>query len=185
MSKLPILINIIILVFCTNRILIEENVNATITLTSLVSDTIGKRGTLILAAELSDSVFPLNYEKNILFEIFITAKYKVKFGVWNDNPNNYVFCNVDESIPAGEYELNFDGVMFEYKNYLFLFNNKKFSFIKIDSNLIDLYSNKKVFNIEKNEKEDKTTYDLKFNISSYNNERIYLSDFTVLDNCKK
>ena len=185
MSKLPFLINIITLFFCTNRFLIEENVNATITLTSLVSDTIGKKGTLILAAELSDSVFPLNYEKNILFEIFITAKYKVKFGVWNNNPNNYVFCYVNESIPVGEYELNFDGVIFEYKNYLFLFNNKKFSFIKIDSNLIDLYSNKKVFNIEKNEKEDKTTYDLKFNISSYNNERIYLSDFTVLDNCKK
>jgi hypothetical protein len=81
--------------------------------------------------------------------------------------------------------LDFEHESFVYKNYLILFPNKKFSFKKIDSNIVDLYSNRNVFIIQKNEKEDKTTYDLKFNISSYNNERIYLSDYTVLDNCKK
>ena len=171
----------------TNRILIEEEqITVRIKLFSFVSNTVGKKGSLILDAEISDpSVFPQNYEKDILFEMSIIENYKVKCGVWRGYKCQYILCNFDESIPAGEYELDFEHESFVYKNYLILFQNKKFSFKKIDSNLVDLYSNRKVFTIDKNEKEDKTTYDLKFNISSYNNERIYLSYYTVLDNCKK
>jgi hypothetical protein len=67
MSKLPILINIITLVFCTNRILIEEE-QIIVKLFGFVSNTVGKKGSLILDAEISDpSVFPQNYEKDILF----------------------------------------------------------------------------------------------------------------------
>ena len=98
---------------------------------------------------------------------------------------NYIFCNFNESIPAGECELHLDDISIEYKDYIFiLVKTKDLIFNKIDSNLIDLYSNENNFNIEKNEKEDKNEYILKFIINSYNKEKIFLSDYYILDNCK-
>lgn len=186
MSKLLIFINILALVFCSNRFLLEEDkAKLNITLRHFNVDIIGKKGTLVLYAVIP-TIFPINYEKKILFEGDVSNKYKTDCGVWYDGKVVYIFCNVDESVPAGEHELNLDGISFEYKEYIFtLVKTKDLIFKKIDLNVIDLYSDENIFYIEKEEKEDKKTYNLRFNISSYNKEKIYLSDYYIIDNCKQ
>ena len=54
---------------------------------------------------------------------------------------------------------------------------------KIDSNIINLYSDKQVINVE----EGKDSYDLKFKINSYNQEKLFFMKdlvYTYLDKCK-
>ena len=186
MAKLLIIVNILVLAFCSNRLLLEESkTSLNITLRHFHDDIIGKRGTLVINA-IVPSEFPLSSEKKTLFEAKISDKLKVDCGILKVGDFNYIFCNFNESIPAGEYELHLDGISIEYKDYIFtLVKTEDLIFNKIDSNLIDLYSNENNFNIEKDEKEDKKEYILKFNINSYNKEKIFLSDYYILDNCKQ
>ena len=186
MAKLLILINSLALIFCSNRFLIEENrTKLNITLRHFNSDIVGKKGTLVLYVVIP-IIFPIKFEKKKLFEGDISNEYKADCGVWYDDKVVYIFCEVDESIPAGEHELNLDGISFEYKEYIFtLSKTNDLFFKKIDLDIIDLYSNENIFYIKKEEKEDQKIYNLRFNISSYNNEKIYLSDYYIIDSCKQ
>ena len=132
-------------------------------------------------------VFPLNYEKNTSFEIKISDEYKSKCGISYIFPYNMIFCLFDESIPAGEYIINIEGFFFETDKYIYnwdKYSNRKIYVYKLDKDLIDLYSNEQKIVIDKKENEDTNSYFLKFNISSYNNERIFVLINTILDNCK-
>lgn len=104
-------------------------------------------------------------------------------GFWKSEKEDfYVFCNLDNNIPAGNYTLDFSGISkFNYQNYnIILEVNKIFLIEKNNNNYLDLYSDNQVINIE----EGKELYDLKFKVVSYNNEFIFLGSFISLD-CKQ
>lgn len=82
----------------------------------------------------------------------------------------YVFCNIGNDIPAGNYSLDFSGIpKFNYQDYNVILKSEqyqKFNFEKIDKDLIDLYSDRQTINIV----EGIDSYELKFNVVSYNQE---------------
>ena len=186
MANLLLLINILSIILCSNRFLIQESKeNIIIQLLGINYTTMGRKGTLVIAVYTKIG-FPINYEKITSFEIKLSDKYKVKCGTSNIFPREVIFCLFDESIPAGEYELNLEGFIFETDKYVYSWEKKQvITLNKLDIDIIDLYSNKQKIIIDKKENEDNNSYFLKFNISSsYNNERIFVSYHTILDNCK-
>ena len=187
MANLLLLINILSIILCSNRFLIQESKeNIIIQLQRIHYTTMGRKGTLVMAVN-TEKGFPINYEKITSFEIKLSDKYKVKCGTSYIFPINYIFCLFDESIPAGEYELNLEGFIFETDKYIYSWEKKQvYTLNKLDIDIIDLYSNEQSIVIDKKENEDTNSYFLKFNISSsYNNERIFVSSHIILDNCKQ
>jgi hypothetical protein len=131
----------------------------------------------------SNDVDIIDTEKKTYFEITISEQYKAACGIWKqENRHFLVFCNIDESIPEGEYSLNLDGISFKYKKYnITLKASQLFTFKKLNENIIDLYSSKQTIIL----KEDKEIYDLKFGIVSYNNEMLIINYQHILENCKQ
>ena len=122
-------------------------------------------------------------DKKTYFEIIISDKYKINCGIWRHKHSGFqVFCNIDESIPEGEYSLNLDGISFKYKEYMVTLKaSKLFTFKKLNKNIVDWYSEEQTIIL----KEDKEIYDLKFKIVSYNNEKLFISYRHALENCKQ
>ena len=189
MSKFLILINILILIVYSNRILKEEDPNSSVFEINLGDfseyyNVVGKKGTLVI-----EESYPYQSELNIIdiekktsFKTTISDKYEVNCGLWRQEDRRFlVFCNVDESLPAGEYNLKLNGTSFEYKNYEICLIAKDLTFKKLDANVIDLYADKQSINIE----EGKENYDLKFKIVSYNKEKIIFNYENVVDNCRQ
>ena len=70
----------------------------------------------------------------------------------------FIFCNIDETIPKGDWYLSLNVISFKYNDYRFnLIANKDYSFTKNDLNKIDLYSDKQIINLD----DGKQSYDLK------------------------
>ena len=175
-----LLLSIILLASCIKRKL-EETLNVQI---SYYKDIIvGKKGTIIFYTDFFARTFQ-DTSKSTYFEAEITnnnlQSYVIKCGLWSEYDLK-VFCNIDENIPKGEWIINLDGISFKYKDYII--NLKYFSSIKFtktdDFNIVDLYSDKQTINLD----DGKQSYDLKFKIVSYNNEKIIINKNTVLD-CK-
>ena len=81
-----------------------------------------------------------------------------------------IFCEFNESFPEGKYFFNFNDT-FNYSDYrVNLLSNNTFNITKVDSNMIDIYSHPQTINVTDN----KDTYDLKFNLLSYNQESIFI-----------
>ena len=192
MEKIYILINILVLIYCSNRILVEEKIQKTlldvnITLEDFAENrnVIGIRGTLVLELDFeSETLDIIDTKRNIWFKATISDKYNVSCGLWREeNEDLYIFCNINENIPKGEHYLDLNNIQFNYNDeYLVTLKaNQKFSFTKLDTEYIDLYAEKQIINLE----EDKDSYELKFKIISYNQEKIFINYNTVIDNCKK
>ena len=139
---------------------------------------IGKKGTWIFSAycpKIVSSEF-IDVEKKGIFDVKILNEndennnYSIKCGLWKYNEDLYTFCICDEKIPQGNYTIKFDDIFFfdEYKIYL---QSEKLKIQKLDKNIIDLYSDKQIININESKE---TKSDLKFKINSYNNERLFL-----------
>jgi hypothetical protein len=187
MAKALILINTLFLILCSNlRDEITETQNIEITIRDFVeyNNVVGKKGTLVLEEQHNIiNVDIIDTEKKTYFELTISEKYKASCGIWREENRNFlVFCNIDESIPEGEYSLSLDGISFKYKEYMITLKaSQLFTFKKLNQNIIDLYSSKQTLIL----KEDKEIYDLKFGIVSYNNEMLIMNYQHVLENCKQ
>ena len=189
MAKILILINILFLILCSNLSLRDEitgNQNIEIEIENFVdyNNEVGKKGTLIFDGGFhANDVDIIDHEKKSYFEIAISEKNKTNCGLWiQENRKFLVFCNIDESIPEGEYSLNLDRISFNYKEYIInLKASQLFTFKKLNINIIDLYSYKQTIILEEN----KEIYDLKFKIVSYNNELLIINYRYVLENCKQ
>ena len=168
MSKMKSFIFIVLCLFFATCLKDEEE--STVSLNELFNKYTGKKGTLAISAS-SDYKFNEDTTRLTNFESNISDKknsYKAKCGFWKATEDKlYVFCNIDTDIPAGNYTIDFTGIpKFNYQNQTIIFSNSKFEFEKLDKELIDLYSAKQEINIV----DDKDSYELKFNVVSYNQE---------------
>lgn len=92
------------------------------------------------------------------------------------------FCYIEENIPSGNYSISFKDIKpFTHGNYYITLIAKEDSpkFQKVDKDIIDLYSDTQEIIIENS----KDSYELNFNIVSYNQEKLIFNYNLVLD-CK-
>ncbi len=94
-----------------------------------------------------------------------------------------IFCNIESNIPPGEYYIWFNktGSFNYHDQYQVNFKDcNQAKFTKVDKNIIDLYGGPKLLLI------DNTidSYDLEFNIVSYNQEVLFLNYDISLENCR-
>ena len=168
---------------------LKANLYSTVYLEGITSKYIGKKGTLTIRAS-SSYTFKEDTTMKIYFQAMIrdtknTYNNYVKCGFWKLSEGRlYVFCNTDTSIPSGNYSIDFNAIpYFNYQEYEIHFTSYyKFEFEKLDKDLVDLYANKQTINIL----EGKDSYELKFNVLSYDQEALMLKTFVnVLMNCRK
>lgn len=152
------------------------------------SNNVGKKGTLILSTEWFPILNIVNTKKETFFEATISnseqKSFKLPCGIWKEDEDSYllIFCNVNEEIPKGEWSLKLNQVSFDYKNYsITLVAESDFNFTKKDEEILDLYSDKQTINLD----DGNESYDLKFKIVSYNNNKIGLNWIKILDDCKQ
>ena len=184
---LVLFLNLFFLISCSNRKLKEIS---TTVLDVKVRDfydgnIVGKKGTIILTTDWISEDFSFT-KKNTCFSTTISnsdQSLPVQCGLWREKESDlFIFCNIDETIPKGDWTLKLNGIEFDYSDYSFnLIAETDYIFTKSDVNIIDLYSDKQIINLS----DGKKSYDLKFKIISYNQENLILNWKTVLDNCKQ
>ena len=81
----------------------------------------------------------------------------------------YFFCELDESIPKGEYIINFNNITFIYYGVEINLSSPDLEITKENFDMIDIYSGKQTINLSDNKKE----YQLKYSVNSYHNEQLY------------
>ena len=155
----------------------EENVDVTITLNSITDANLGKKGTIAIESRTDISSFNfIDTTKSIFFFSDLTngeKTYQINCGLWREEGKDlYTFCNYDENIPAGKYTLDVSKAQkITYKDYTLNFKaDTTLDFVKSDTDIIDIYSDKQTINVE----EGKENYELRFKISSYHQEPICL-----------
>ena len=188
MSKLLILLFIS---FLSINCKLEEQKDLQLYLSNISTDKVGKKGTVIVSFEQREEYIEFkNTRKEECFnsEIFDgTNNFVVNCGLWNSEDNSYeilVFCNIEENIPSGNYTLLLDEVQsFYYRDYNVTLNaeggQETLKFQKVDKDIIDLYSDIQTITIQN----EVDSYELKFNIVSYNQEKLFFSYFLILE-CK-
>ena len=190
MVKIIILINIIVFIFCSNRNLKEKStiIEVDLTVKNFIYETnvVGKHGTLVFNGNYPSDIDLdiIDTKRNSCFKTIISDKYNVNCGIWKpENEALYIFCDINENIPKGEYNLSLNNINFIYneKYSITLKAENNFPFTKLNTDINDLYSDKQIINIEEN----KESYDLKFKIVSYHQEKLLINYNLVIDNCKK
>ena len=109
-------------------------------------------------------------------------EYEINCGPWKDKERFFIFCDLKETIPKGHYFIKFNQT-FRYLDYqAFIISDEKLMITKTDEDIIDLYSNIQNINVTK----DIDIYNIKFQITSYNKERLYLSSNNIIQlDCKQ
>ena len=178
LTNLIIILGAFFLINCLK----EENIDVTITINSLDEKKIGRKGTVVINAYSSDFNI-IDTSKTISFKSKFTNggnNYDVDCGFFKaENENLYVFCNVDETIPAGEVSFNLENTgKIIYKTYSITIKQSSFIFFKkYDEDIIDLYSDQQTIIVEAG----KNDYYLKFKMVAYNKEHLSLGPFFFLD----
>ena len=185
---------LIILVGCFLFIdcLKEESAEVTITLAEIIRNDLGKKGTIAIYSSANPDFSFTDTSKSIKFQSKLKnqeKEYQVNCGFWkagNEKDDSlYTFCNYDETIPAGNYNLDISGVSpISIPGYtITLKTYGTLDFTKSDEDIVDIYSGKQTINVE----EGKDNYELRFKISSYNNEPIMISnkESTTFIDCSK
>ena len=153
---------------------------------------VGKKGSAGILTVFND-------EQNIFDKADIESKTIFNAEILDTNQKNYtidcrlwkavdinlvIFCNFDENIPQGEYSINLNNTKINYKDNEFtIYSYTDLTLNKVDKNKANLYSDIQVINVE----DGKDSYDLKFKINSYNQEKLFLMKelvFTYLDKCE-
>ena len=153
---------------------------------------VGKKGSAGILTVFND-------EQNIFDKADIESKTIFNAEILDTNQKNYtidcrlwkavdinlvIFCNFDENIPQGEYSINLNNTKINYKDNEFtIYSYTDLTLNKVDKNKAHLYSDIQVINVE----EGKDSYDLKFKINSYNQEKLFFMKelvYTYLDKCK-
>ena len=175
--------------FLSINCLKEKNNPITISLVNLYEGYTGKKGTIVIKVDTTQAFDNIkDTSKSTCFNAKITDEksnsFSIDCGFWKaENEDLFIFCNIGENIAAGNYSLNFrETPEISYSDYIITLNqNSDLKFTKYDANIIDLYSDKPTIIVEKN----KDNYELKFKISSYNQEPILFSYFFFLDCSQK
>ena len=149
----------------------------------------GKIGTIVFPGNCVDNMPKKDTSKKTYFTKEIIKKdteqnYTIDCGPWIvDNHHDIcnIFCNFNESIPIGEYEISFDD-KFDYLEYeIYAYSEEGFLIKKEDYDIIDLYSDINYINLL----DDKQEYELKFKINVYNNEKLFLATNRIVPiDCK-
>ena len=179
-----------------NCLLQEKNNTINITITNdFWPDEIGKIGALIFLTDFE-------VKKDIFDQLDIEENTKFNATIFNQiNKNNniscrltmyeafgkdffvFVFCYLDENIPKGNYAIFFKSRTFNYKGYeINLKSTYNNTFKKLDIYSLQLYPSFQYIMIE----DSKDSYELKFIIISYDNQKIFLTNeniFFNFDNC--
>ena len=161
---------------------------------------IGPKGTLYFITDYNDkekNIFnSSDIEEKTSFQTLLTeindgGIYNITCRLWKPNNINLrLFCKLDESLRQYQPEIKIDNYTFEYEkkkisiNFCFeqinIFDNINYDFFPF------LYSDVQNINID----DEKDSYDLKFNIESYNsyNNIIYIGgkflNTKILDDCE-
>ena len=115
-------------------------------------------------------------------------KYNIKCNLVNAysySGMNSIFCIFGEDIPVGNYSVNFDNLNLTYNSYTICItqNYGPIYVNKTNHYIFGLYQfNRQIFTIDNS----KESYELKFNILDYSNERLFI-DFNYLyplEHCK-
>ena len=123
------------------------------------------------------------YFTNKILNINNNKTYDVNCGPWIVNEHFYIFCEFDESIPKGIYNIKFDNIKFNYSDVEINLNSyDSIKIIKKDYDMVDLSSNIQTINLFDNKKE----YELNYSVILYHNEQLYfLFDNIVQANCSQ
>ena len=149
-----------------------------VTISSKINKEIGKKGAIVFKADNRDKfIDTYDTKRNVLFKKNIldnnNKTHEVWCGPWIDEYNFYIFCEFGENITKGQYFCQFNPTedRFNYLQYeIHLSSYDIYNITKLDSDIIDLYSDIQDINVIDNN----DIYELKFKIKSYNGERIYL-----------
>ena len=161
---------------------------------------IGKQGVLALETNFidEDDIFDkFDIENKTQFTAVVpteNSQYEVNCRLvkFTEEPI-LVFCELNEKIPKGTYEIYFNEKEFSYNNHTIIVNSKKsFVFEKLNVDIPNLYADVQNITVEDN----KDFIELKFKIISYHNEKIFifLDDshrendgyiINILDNCSE
>lgn len=187
----------IFICFCVIQISIqleENNYNIEMEIDGFVSSsTIGKKGAIELKVSSSNtSIFDKDdIEEKTKFETTISnatnSNFTINCRLWRSDNSVYklvIFCNLDETVPKGRYTVNIASTQLTYKEYnITILCRRNLLIDKVDYDIIQLYSEKQNITVE----DGKESYEIKFKINAYNNEKIYFlkrrSLITPLDNC--
>ena len=186
MSKLLI---IFFVSFLSIDCLLKDQINLQLSQGYIQTETVGKKGTVIVTFEQKDVPKEFkNTKKEKWFDTTISngdKSYNISCGLWNSRDEYrqiLAFCYIEENIPSGNYSISFKDIKpFTHGNYYITLIAKEDSpkFQKVDKDIIDLYSDTQEIIIENS----KDSYELNFNIVSYNQEKLIFNYNLVLD-CK-
>ena len=151
---------------------VKINTPLNLTISSWIKE-IGKNGTAIFKAVdkkiSSDTKRTANLKKTIVGPN--GKNYTVSCGPWKNENDFYFFCDFTASNPKGVYSFNFSD-KFNYSGYeIYLTYSKLINITKLETFKTDLYSDPQIINVNDNNE----TYELKFKIRTYNQEKLYLS----------
>ena len=158
---------------------------------------IGKKGVLALRTSFYDdnNIFDIiDIESNTVFKTFVSKASQETYEIncrlvkFREEPL-YIFCNIDENIPKGEYQIYFNSINFMYNNNsINIFSDAPTNFKKLDNEIPFLYSDIQNITVE----EDRDSIEIKFNIIVYNNEKLVIfsgnnrfSFINSFDSCQK
>ena len=151
---------------------------------------IGKKGGALFYGKFKEEKNPFQpdtnrktYFTNKILNINQNKTYDVNCGPWIAGQNFEIFCELDESLPKGDYYIKFDNISFTYSDIeINLYSEDNIDILKQDFDMIDLYSNIQTINLIDNKKE----YELKYYVKSYHNEKLYFYfGNIVLANCNQ
>ena len=121
------------------------------------------------------------YFTNKIYEINNKQTYDVQCGLWILR-DTYIFCEFDESIPKGLYNITFENIKFFYFDFEINLHSPFIQIIKEDYDMVDLHSSNQTINLSIYKKE----YEIKYSVKSYHNEQLYFSVCNIFQaNCKQ
>jgi len=184
MSRLLILF---LVSFLSIDCIVEDDLNLNLKIEEMAVKTVGKKGTAMIRTYQEGSAIFKKTKRETCFTTKISGDHNVQCGLWNGFGAPYdtiVFCDIEESIPSGKYSILLNKVEnFNCGNYnvTLKVEDKQniLNFEKVDREIIDLYSEPQTIEIQN----ALDSYELKFNIVAYNQEKVIVNYRMFLD-CK-
>ena len=184
MSRLLILF---LVSFLSIDCIVEDDLNLILKVDRMAVKTVGKKGAAIILTYPDGLIQFKKTKRETCFTTKISKGHNVECGLWNGEETSFqifFFCDIGESIPSGNYSILLNEVEnFKCGDYNVTLNAKdkqnSLNFEKVDREIIDLYSEPQTIEIQN----ALDSYELKFNIVSYNQEKI-IFNFRMFLDCK-
>ena len=117
-----------------------------ITIDLNLNNEVGKKGAVLFYLDYyyySHYSFDIDIKRETIFKMNIfdenNKSYEVECGLWINDRDFLIFCELDDSIPKGQYLFKFNET-FNYSKYEIHLTSNEFNITKIDSNKFDIYS---------------------------------------------